>query len=321
MGDSAFVPRQAASAAGARVQRATETNRRAAVSRLRQALVSGRNADGGWGYYPGKASRLEPTCWALLALGSGPDTKALREPAAAWLMGCQRPAGWLVEHTDLPVNIAFNSLTAFTLLHHRDLANDDVRRRLLTAVLGSKGVAAPASDTMRQDNSLQGWSWTDATFSWVEPTCWGLLALKKARASGFAETAARGRIDEAERLLIDRSCRTGGWNFGNSNVMAQDLRAYVPTTALGLLAMQDRRQESVVARAVAALETLWGEEISAAALALSLMSLDVYGRPGEQLVARLIEHTPGTLTFGNHHGIAQALFALSSSGQPHAFRI
>ncbi len=35
---------------------------------MRRALLSAANADGGWGYYPGKASRLEPTCWALLAL-------------------------------------------------------------------------------------------------------------------------------------------------------------------------------------------------------------------------------------------------------------
>jgi len=291
------------------------------MRRLRQALESGRNADGGWGYYAGKTSRLEPTCWALLALSSGPDSKGLREPASAWLLGCQRPGGWLVEHPEWPVNIAFNALAAFTLLHHRDLASDDARRGLLAALLASKGTAAPAFDTMRQDNSLQGWSWTDATFSWVEPTCWGLLALKKARASGVVEPAAHARIDEAERLLTDRSCRPGGWNYGNANVMAQDLRPYVPTTAIGLLAMQDRRDQDVVVRALAALETLWRDEVSAMALALSLVCLDVYGRPEEQVVTRLVEHATSTLTHGNHHGIAQAMFALSASGQSHAFRL
>jgi hypothetical protein len=309
------------SAAGARVPRATESDRLAAMTRLRHALVSGRNADGGWGYYPGKASRLEPTCWALLSLGSGAESRQLREPAAAWLVACQRPAGWLVERPEWPVNIAFNGLAAFTLLHHRDMAGEDWRRRLLTFLLASKGIAVAAADTTGQDNSLQGWSWTDATFSWVEPTCWGLLALKKARASGFVEAASHARITEAERLLIDRTCRPGGWNFGNASVLGQDLRPYVPTTALGLLAMQDRRQENAVVRGLAALETLWPEEISAGAMALSLVCLDVYGRPVDQLVARLIEHASATLTFGNHHGIAQALFALSSSGQPHAFRL
>ena len=315
------MPLQGASAAGARATRARESDRRAVLSRLRQALVSGRNADGAWGYYAGKTSRLEPTCWALLALGSGVDSKTLRVPAAAWLAGCQRPAGWLVEHPEWPVNIAFNVLAAFTMFHHRDLASDDVRRRLLTAVLASKGIAAPAFDTMRQDNSLQGWSWTDATFSWVEPTCWGLLALKKARASGFVEPATHLRIAEAERLLIDRSCRPGGWNYGNANVMTQDLRPYVPTTALGLLAMQDQRNQDVVVRGLAALETLWRDEISAMALALSLVCLEVYGRATEEPLARLIEHAAATRAFGNHHGIAQTMFALSSSVQRNAFRL
>jgi hypothetical protein len=35
---------------------------------MRETLLSGTNPDGGWAYYHGHASRLEPTCWALLAL-------------------------------------------------------------------------------------------------------------------------------------------------------------------------------------------------------------------------------------------------------------
>ena len=232
--------------------RASDADERAASDRLRQSLESGRNADGGWGYYAGKASRLEPTCWALLALGAHTGFKTA-DAGARWLAGCQHQSGWLIERPDLPVNIAFNALAVFTLFHHRELASDDVRQRVLAALLSSKGIAAPASETMRQDNSLQGWSWTDATFSWVEPTCWGILALKKALRSGVSETAAPARIAEAEKLLIDRRCQPGGWNFGNASVMGQDLRPYVPTTALGLLAMQDRRQEDVVVRGLSTL--------------------------------------------------------------------
>jgi hypothetical protein len=297
------------------------TSQAAALGHLRRALVAGRNADGGWGYYPGKASRLEPTCWALLALGSGEDSRALRAATSTWLAQCQRPGGWLVENPEWPVNIAFNALAAFTLLHHRDLAGDEARRRLLAFVVASRGASAPAFVSMRQDNSLQGWSWVDATFSWVEPTCWGVLALKKAHGSGVGEAAASARIAEAERLLIDRTCRPGGWNFGNATVMGQDLRPYVPTTALGLLAMQDRRDQEAVIRGLTVLDALWPDEISATALALSLVCLGVYDRPLGPLLTRLIEHTEPTVAFGNHHGIALALFALSSPGQPHAFRL
>jgi hypothetical protein len=256
----------------------------------------------------------------LLALGTSAGFKTT-DPAAKWLGDCQQQSGWLVERSDLPVNIAFNALAVFTLFHHRELAGDDLRRRVLAALLNSKGIAAPASETMRQDNSLQGWSWTDATFSWVEPTCWGILALKKARSSGAADPAAPARIVEAEKLLIDRRCQPGGWNFGNASVMGQDLRPYVPTTALGLLAMQDRRQEDAVVRGLGTLENIWRDEISALALGLSLVCLKVYGRPAEEPHARLLAHAADALTFGNHAGIAQALFALSLSDQPHAFRL
>ena len=176
-------------------------------------------------------------------------------------------------------------------------------------------------DNLRQDNSLQGWSWVDATFSWIEPTCWGLLALKKARGSTPADPTAAARIAEAERLVIDRTCRPGGWNYGNAEVLKKDLHPYVPTTALGLLAMQDRRDHEAIVRSVSTLETIWHEEISGAALGLSLVSLDVFGRPVGPVLSQLVEHAASAVRFGNHHGIATALFALSALGQPHAFRL
>jgi len=227
----------------------------------------------------------------------------------------------MIEDPAWPVNIAFNGLAAFTLLQYPDLATEQSRRRLLATLMTSKGLSAPQSDTHRQNNSLQGWSWVDATFSWVEPTCWGLLALKKARQAGLGDAASAARIDEAERLMIDRTIRTGGWNYGNAWVLGSDLKAFVPNTALGLLAMQDRRGEDAVVRSLAALETLWPDEISTISLALSVTSLDVYQEPVDLPIERLIHHTADALAFGDHTGIAQALFALLSPGKPHAFRL
>ena len=148
---------------------------------LRQALLEARNTDGGWGYYRGKASRLEPTCWALLALGVD-----AAPPGAEFLSRCQQPNGWLVEDPRWPTNIGFNAMVALTWVRHTDLASDDMRRRLIAALVSSKGIKAPP-DNSTQDNSLQGWSWIDGTFSWVEPTSLGLLALKRARRAGIGD--------------------------------------------------------------------------------------------------------------------------------------
>ncbi|HEX5070873.1 MAG TPA: hypothetical protein VFV78_11725 [Vicinamibacterales bacterium] len=295
---------------------------RAAIDRLRRELLGARNADGAWGYYRGKSSRLEPTCWTLLALSTQIDQRPPPDPdpAIAWLERCDRANGWLVEHEEWPFNIAYNALATFTLLSRSDAAAA-LGRRLLATVIASKGLSAPQENAMRQNNSLQGWSWIDGTFSWVEPTCWGLLALKKARTAGIVDAQAAARIDEAERLLIDRSCQPGGWNFGNASVMRQDLRPYVPTTALGLLAMQDRRDTDAVRRGLSTLDSRWPEERSASSLGLSLISLGVHGQPTDRVAQALVDHAADAITFGNHHGLAVALFALSSLGQRHVFAL
>ena len=40
----------------------------AMASMLDKRLLDAVRADGGWGYYAGQASRVEPTAWAALAL-------------------------------------------------------------------------------------------------------------------------------------------------------------------------------------------------------------------------------------------------------------
>ncbi len=45
-------------------------DRSAQIGQLRRSLLETAGDGGGWGYYPRKASRIEPTCWALLALAA-----------------------------------------------------------------------------------------------------------------------------------------------------------------------------------------------------------------------------------------------------------
>jgi hypothetical protein len=292
------------------------------ILHLFDALTGSSNASGGWGYQPNKASRLEPTAWALLAVGQSPrqtDTSAHR----AFLEKCVRPAGYLVEDPQWPTNVAFNAVVAFTWLNHRGLATEEKIRAILGWLSAAKGVQAPQSPSYQQDNSLQGWAWLDATFSWVEPTSWGTLTLYKALQGGFLpESSARARIAEAERLLIDRSCRGGGWNFGNANVMGQDLFPHVPTTAVALLALQKRRDDPAVARSLAYLESHWNDEPSTLALGLSLICLHTYGRPTDAIRSRLLalDDAPSKAP-PNTHAIAVALTSLTLNDNGTVFRI
>src|SRR3954449_12389563 len=89
--------------------------------RLFEALADAANAGGGWGYEKGKASRLEPTCWALAALDL-PPVKYNYAVHRDFLEKCARQGGYLAEDPRWPVNVAFNAQVAFLWLNHRGLA-------------------------------------------------------------------------------------------------------------------------------------------------------------------------------------------------------
>jgi hypothetical protein len=270
---------------------------------LRRFLLRARNADGGWGYQAGKASRLEPTCWAVLALGSTLDNKVLQHWPCA--------EGLLLERDGGAPNYAFHG-QALIVLRALNLEHAARNRTLLAALERVKGTARPPSKINRQDNSLQAWSWIDGTFSWVEPTAWCLLAQKQWSALHGTVTD-RSRIVVAEQMLVDRCCAQGGWNYGNANMLGQDLKPFVPTTALALLSLQDRRSLPEVARSVAFLEREATSERSGTALALALMALRAYGRPADAVRETLVRQLPTTLHLGKVASAAMSLYALSEA--------
>ena len=285
------------------------TERGKTVLGLREALLRLRNADGGWGYYPGKSSRLEPTCWALLALAREAGAPLEISPLQKW----PRDAGWLVDAAGAPINYAFNAFAALTLLQHPD--GPPLAAPVAAQLLRAKGVRLEQATQLRQDNSLQAWPWIDQTFSWVEPTSWCLLLLKKLRQvqPSASNPDANERIAVGERMLIDRACKTGGWNYGGSNVYGQELWAYVPTTALGLLAMQDRRDDPVVTRSLHFLQKDIGTERSAPALALALVCLRVFAVNAESFEQDLLTRLDLSRALGSTVALSSSLYALAGT--------
>lgn len=286
------------------------------AAELSQVLAESQGRDGAWGYYPGRAGRLESTCWALLALARYRRAVVDIAPLRRW------PAqkGWLIDVPAAPVNVAFNALAAVVLLQHPD--GRTLASPIISNLVSTQGMALPQSDAIRQDSSLQAWPWIDQTFSWVEPTAWALLALKKARRQGSGQSSAiEARIQVGERMLVDRACRQGGWNYGNSNVYGKELWPYVPTTALALMAMQDRRNEAVVGAALQSLQKDSESERSAVALSLAAICLRIYGVAGPAIESGLVEYLELSRSIGNVVGLAMGLYALSGPQDADAFRI
>jgi hypothetical protein len=281
---------------------------------LQHWLLRGRNADGGWGYYPGKATRLEPTCWAMLALKGLASDADLVPVLTRWPVR----DGLLTERAGGDPNYAFHAL-GLLVLQAFGAEHASANRTLLTALEDVKGVRITTRNTRnRQNNQLQGWSWVPATFSWVEPTAWALLTLKK---YGRRAQEDMARIAEAEALLLDRACVVGGWNYGNSNVLGQELHPYVPTTASAVLALQGRETEPAVARGLEFLEHRAFSEPSGFALALAAIALRVMNRSFSAALDLLVRRLPTTCALGNQLGAALSLYALRTDHGDAAFRI
>jgi hypothetical protein len=91
------------------------------------------------------------------------------------------------------------------------------------------------------DPALNGWPWQAGASSWIEPTAHALMALRCAltHASGLHlnDLAVASRIAIGERMLLERRCRDGGWNYGNRRVLGADLPSYPETTAMALMAL------------------------------------------------------------------------------------
>jgi hypothetical protein len=281
------------------------------------ALAEARNADGGWGYARGRASRVEPTCLAMLAFAATGQTVD-----ASVLMRWPRDGGLLTDPISRGVNAADNGIAL--LISQRWPEADTFTRDIAAAVAAVKGKALPpAPDTSRQDNGIQGWPWVATTFSWVEPTAWCVLALKKWLRS-HSDPAAAGRVAEGERLLLDRVCRGGGWNYGNSNMLGKELFPYVPTTAIALLALQDRRDHDAVKRSLDYLSSHCVDERSGLSVSLSRIALGVLGAQDRdaELGAVLAQTWHSTQYLGNLAATALALYT-STSGANHyaAFRL
>ncbi|MED5373351.1 MAG: hypothetical protein VX899_20190 [Myxococcota bacterium] len=161
------------------------------------------NPDGGWGYLPGQPSSAEPTLLALACSDAG-------DPA--WLDRAE--LGWA-------------ALMGPSLLRRRDPGR---ARALVDAVLALQGDPGGIS-AGTYDASIPGWAWVDGTFSWVEPTAWGVLGLRA------QDQAEHPRCVQGTALLVDRQCSDGGWNSGNPDVLGADLPGYLYAAGLCALAL------------------------------------------------------------------------------------
>lgn len=293
-----------------------------------QQLLAGQNGDGGWGPQPRLTSSTEVTALATLALGrlDSAAAQASAELGRRWLATHQHDdGGWPVSASVVQGSWA----TALAVLTLDALGREPgcaVRgaRWLMRRTPRTPGLATsllhrftPDSLAVRLDPDLKGWAWTANAASFVEPTCYALLALKRLQRS-LPGGAVAERIEEAERMLYDRVCRDGGWNYGNSTVLEANLWSYADVTAVALLALAEHRQREANRRGLRALRAMLERVNSGLALAWATLCFSAYGEDVATVRERLIRCHARTAFLGETRVVALALLAVSEGAE--AFR-
>jgi hypothetical protein len=223
--------------------------------RLVATLRDARARDGGFGPLADRAAEVEPTAVAVLAL----DDPAGRD----WLASHQRRDG---RFTVVPGAVQSTSATALAALA---LGPGPARERALAVLPRLRARRAGPDPLVPHDPATRGWGWTPSTFGWVEPTAWAVLALRRLR-------PAAPEIADGLRVLADRECEGGGWNYGNRVVYGTELTPFVQTTAAAVLALQGSVPE-LLARGRRVLLEQTIEEQGGLSLAMAFTALRLTG--------------------------------------------
>ncbi|HEY7314229.1 MAG TPA: DUF362 domain-containing protein [Gemmataceae bacterium] len=239
---------------------------------LSEALAAQACRDGGWGYAAGQPTHLEPTCLALLAVSRQPQRfAAVIESGRNWLRQCADGDGTYRLGRGRPEAVWPTALVLFVQATLGD--NSDAIQQTASALLGRKGRKSEKTDEdiSDLDDNLIGWPWAEGNFSWVEPTAWACLALRR------AGQGRHPRVLEGLKMLLDRSLEKGGINYGNRCIFGIALEPIPAPTALMLLALQGRPEDERIAASVEYLRRIERTSDDLEHLCWARLALDVYG--------------------------------------------
>lgn len=260
--------------AGPELEGAPDPSLVAALAATRAWLVGARDASGAWGYLEGSPPMLEPT---VLAAAAG-----LPLPSA-WAATQEPSFGTLL----LPA-VAWASAP-------------ELAARALTHV--EQAAAEETAAAEGHDGTIPGWGWVSGTSAWVEPTAYAVLSLRR------ADKLDSPRCVDGLRLLRDRQCHDGGWNYGNPVTLGTPLEGQLAPTGWAVLALPPG--DPAAPRGLDRLAAVH-DEPSTLALALAALAYAEHGRDAGAILQALAARVAGGHARGRVDLTALAAAALAA---------
>ena len=229
-----------------------------------------------WTYRASRYSSAEPAAWTTIALAAHGRLAEAAEPAK-WLAQLQQPDGAVGINPD-EVEPRWPTSLAMLAWHVVDRAANSTRFRqsidlAIKWSLADCGETAPRSPEIGHDTRIVGWSWAAATHSWMEPTCFFVLALRA------IELKQHVRTRDGIRLVRDRLLSEGGANYGNTIVMGQPLLPHIQPTGLAMLALASGGDaDGRVEKSLRYLEESIDERTAPASLSFACLGLTAHNR-------------------------------------------
>ncbi len=276
------------------------------VSRDLESLRKRALKEGGFSNFDHGPYRTDATAWAILAFSVCGADQEFVNLSRSRLASSQLPDGRVClssEHPEVywPTPLAI-------LAWYKSPAHQVMLARATNFLLSHSGVVfeKTAKGPEEHDHSLKGWPWVTATYSWIDPTALGVIALK---ATGQGN---HPRVLEARQMILNRQCLHGGWNYGNRLVYGAELRPMPENTGLALDALKGLTPRSGLDSSLDYLKSRVQSLRTPIALTCSLFGLGAWGERPAAAPAWLAECWQLQEQLGGFDTTALSLLILAS---------
>jgi hypothetical protein len=246
------------------------------VQTLAQRFVDGT----GFEHIAGGSVRSDATCWAILALESTRAQKQLIHQARGHLVSLQSKdgrVGLTPRHPEVYWPTALAILAWLGSPEHKESQARAIRFLVGDTEILSKSLSKSSSkEIIGYDTTIRGWSWTEKSYSWVEPTALAVIALRTAGHKGHR------RVQDGVDLLMDRQLPGGGWNVGSTIVFGNALNPMPENTGMALQALSGLVPKKDVESSIRYLLSCVGRLRTPFTLGWSLLGLSAWGHGVEK---------------------------------------